>query len=77
MSTPESLRDDAKMDPIYKQARLDDLGDLVYYLKELMESPILTLMRDMDETYWAQTHQVLDIVLCDVVEEMEWMKDDD
>jgi len=77
MSTKESIRNDAKMEPIYKQERLDDLGDLVYYLKELMESPILTLMRDMDETYWAETHQALAEVLCGALEEMEWVKDDD
>lgn len=76
MSTPESIKHDAKMDPIYKQARLDELGDIADYLAQLMESPILALMKDIDETYWAETHEKLDDILYDVVREMEYTRDE-
>ncbi len=76
MSTRESIRNDAKMEPIYKQGRLDDLGDVADILKRIMEGAHVALLKDIDETYWAQTHEALDDLLYEVVREMEIVRDD-
>lgn len=52
---------------------VEDVADI---LKQMMASELLASMKDVDETYWAQTHEALDIVLYEAIREIEVRKND-